>query len=89
MQYPQPFNNIHATSATGNDILAEAREFIQGKLYFMSLNDAPPNFQTIHFFSIDTVLVYINFFADFGPSNIAQVVRFCEIMQEKFKVPTY
>lgn len=83
----------HASPAS-NEILASAREFIQGwglltldKLYFLSLSEQPPKLQHIHFFSIDTVLVYINFYADFGPSNLSQVVRFCEILQEKFITP--
>jgi hypothetical protein len=91
MQFPLQFK-LHATSATGNDILASARQFIQGrtfnsdKLYFLSTTEQPAAYQHIHFFSIDSSLVYINFFADFGPSNLAHVVRFCQLLQEKFHV---
>ena len=77
----------HATSANGADLLANAREFIKGKLYLLACNEIPPRFQHIHFFSIDSILVYINFYLDFGPSNLAQTVRFCEILQEKFQNP--
>ncbi|KAL2915651.1 cell division control protein 14 [Polyrhizophydium stewartii] len=87
-----PFSTLggllnHATSATGNDILASAREFVKDKLYFTSLNFAPPQYAQIHFFSIDTQLVYINFYSDFGPSNLSHVMRFCEMLQEKFRNP--
>ncbi|KAJ1551937.1 Dual specificity protein phosphatase cdc14a, partial [Cladochytrium tenue] len=33
------------------------------------------------------VLVYVSFYADFGPNNLAHVIRFCELMQAKFRNP--
>ncbi|KAJ3034992.1 Dual specificity protein phosphatase cdc14a [Rhizophlyctis rosea] len=74
----------HASSTSGADILMNAREFIKDKLYFTSLPSAPPSFPNIHFFSVDSTLVYVNFYSDFGPSNIAHVVRFCDMLGEKF-----
>lgn len=53
----------------------------------MCSNEQPPASRNVHYFSIDSVLVYVNFYADFGPSNIGQLVRFCQIMQEKLASP--
>ena len=76
----------HNSSTSGDQILANAREIIPNKLYFTSIPFHPQQFQDIHFFSIDHILIYINFYSDFGPNNLAQVFRFCEILQDKFKV---
>ncbi|KAJ3110520.1 Dual specificity protein phosphatase cdc14a [Phlyctochytrium bullatum] len=72
-QYAAPIRSIHKFSG------------IYNKLYFTSLSHTPHQYPNLHFFSIDNVLVYINFYSDFGPSNLAHVIRFCEMMQEKFK----
>ncbi|KAJ3108667.1 Dual specificity protein phosphatase cdc14a [Phlyctochytrium planicorne] len=77
----------HSISATPADVLANSREFIKNKLYFTSLSQTPPQYPTVHFFTIDHILVYINFYSDFGPSNLSHVVRFCEVVKEKFKNP--
>ena len=39
--------------------------------------------QRVHFFSIDSELVYWNFFLDFGPLNLGQLYRFCEKLNSK------
>jgi len=44
---------------------------------------------SIHYFTIDDKLRYISFFADFGPLNIAQVIKFCDLLNSKFKVNVY
>ncbi|KAJ3008536.1 Dual specificity protein phosphatase cdc14a, partial [Thoreauomyces humboldtii] len=77
----------HATSASAADVLGNAREFIPERLYFTWLSQHPGQFTSAHFFSIDQILVYINFYSDFGPNNLAHVVRFCDIVQEKLKNP--
>lgn len=73
--------------------LANAKEFIKGisrvdldKLFFVCLSRAPQDTDNIHFFTVDNTFVYTNFYADFGPSNMAHVVRFCYYMQDKFHV---
>ena len=45
----------------------------------MAVPSLPPSSvtQSAHFFSIDTELVYWNFFLDFGPLNLGQLHRFC------------
>ncbi|KAI8805505.1 dual specificity protein phosphatase [Cladochytrium replicatum] len=77
----------HASSATAADLLANAKEFIKDKLYFTCLSRAPPQFPNVHFFTIDGVLNYVNFFSDFGPSSFAHVLRFAQILTEKFQNP--
>lgn len=39
--------------------------------------------QRIHYFSIDSELIYWNFFLDFGPLNLGQLYRFCEKLNSK------
>ena len=41
-----------------------------------------------HFFNVDNELVYEPFFADFGPLNIANLHRFCAILNDKLAVST-
>ncbi|KAI8825685.1 dual specificity protein phosphatase [Fimicolochytrium jonesii] len=77
----------HATSVSATDILGSAHEFLKDKLYYTSVLGNPGQYPNVNFFSIDRVLVYINFYSDFGPSNLAHVIRFCDIMQDKLKNP--
>jgi cell division cycle 14 len=39
----------------------------------------------IHFFNMDKELVYWNFFLDFGPLNLGQLVRFSQKLNDKLK----
>jgi hypothetical protein len=39
----------------------------------------------IHFFNMDNELVYWNFFLDFGPLNLGQLVRFSQKLNDKLK----
>lgn len=59
-------------------------EFIQDRLYYVPLS-APPMAVSPqrHFFSIDSELVYWNFFLDFGPLNFGQLYRFCALLNSK------
>jgi len=63
------------------------QEFIKDKLYLTWTNKpiTVSARSSIHYFTIDDKLRYISFFADFGPLNIAQVVKFCELLNSKFK----
>ena len=76
----------HNSPTNGNGLLQNAKEIIPDRLYFTSVPFHPPQFQDLHFFSIDQILIYVNFYADFGPNNLSQVFRFCQILQEKFQV---
>ena len=59
----------------------------KGKVYYVALPTAPPAqaMQAAHFFSIDTQLVYWNFFLDFGPLNLGQLYRFCQMLNSKLQ----
>ncbi|KAL7490356.1 hypothetical protein ACHAW6_016125 [Cyclotella cf. meneghiniana] len=47
------------------------------------------NKKEIHYFSIDTTLIYWNFFLDFGPLNLGQLYRFCSLVNHKLVAPEY
>ena len=49
-----------------------------GRVQYVSLPAQPPAHvaSTAYFFSIDTDLIYWNFFLDFGPLNLGQLYRF-------------
>ncbi|KAJ3072920.1 Dual specificity protein phosphatase cdc14a [Podochytrium sp. JEL0797] len=74
-------------SAISYNPLGHAREFIKDRLYYTWLTQAPQQTQSVHYFSVDNTLVYINFYSDFGPNSLAHVIRFCEIMREKLNNP--
>jgi cell division cycle 14 len=89
MQYRNPYYQAPQTAPQAIDETADlsnAREFIKEKLYFISVSRLPAPVQNVHFFTIDQQFVYTNFYADFGPSNMSHVVRFCNFMQQKFDV---
>lgn len=60
-------------------------EVLKEKLYFASFAKPPPPTAGIHYFSTDRSLVYWNFFLDFGPMNLGQTYRFCQMVQDKLK----
>ncbi|ORY36718.1 phosphatases II [Rhizoclosmatium globosum] len=64
------------------------REFIKDRLYYTWVSQAPQQTQNVHYFTIDNTLIYINFYSDFGPNSLAHVIRFCEMMREKFNNPS-
>lgn len=89
MQYRNPYYQAQQTAPQPVDEtanLSNAREFIKEKLYFVSLSHPPTQLPNVHFFTIDQQFVYTNFYADFGPSNMSHVVRFCNFLQQKFDV---
>lgn len=63
--------------------LAKAVEFIRDRLYYVTLRAVPRERPGAHFFCIDDELVYWNFFLDFGPLNLGQTYRFCQILSHK------
>jgi cell division cycle 14 len=48
-------------------------------------SDPPTAKKQIHFFNIDSELVYWNFFLDFGPLNLGQFHRFCAKLNDKLR----
>lgn len=65
--------------------LIVACEFMKDRLYFATLRNRPKSTINIHYFSIDEELVYENFYADFGPLNLAMVYRYCCKLNKKLK----
>jgi cell division cycle 14 len=56
-----------------------AVELIPDRLYFASFGCHPQSTHAVTFFSTDHVFQYSPYFADFGPLNISNVVRFAKI----------
>ncbi|XP_054567924.1 dual specificity protein phosphatase CDC14A isoform X4 [Eptesicus fuscus] len=65
--------------------LIGACEFMKDRLYFATLRNRPKSTVHIHYFSIDEELVYENFYADFGPLNLAMLYRYCCKLNKKLK----
>ena len=63
--------------------LSKAVEFVKGRLYYVALRSRPRDSTSSHFFCVDDELVYWNFFLDFGPLNLGQLYRFCQILSNK------
>nr|XP_012642692.1 dual specificity protein phosphatase CDC14B isoform X4 [Microcebus murinus] len=55
------------------------------RLCFAILYSRPKSASNIHYFSIDNELEYENFYADFGPLNLAMVYRYCCKINKKLK----
>lgn len=70
-----------------NEVLVCAAEFIKDRLYFVTLRTTvkPRSTQNTHYFSIDDELVYENFYADFGPLNLAMLYRYCQKVNKKLR----
>lgn len=47
----------------------------------------PVKRRRIHYFSIDSELIYWNFFLDFGPLNLGQLYKFCQKLNLKLRDP--
>ncbi|KAI8508959.1 Dual specificity protein phosphatase cdc14a [Branchiostoma belcheri] len=62
-----------------------ASEFIKDRLYFATLRGKPRSTANTHYFCVDDELVYENFYADFGPLNLAMVYRYCCKLNKKLK----
>jgi len=71
----------------GNDVLVCASEYIQDRLYFVTLKTSsrPKSTANTHYFTIDDELMYENFYADFGPLNLSLLYRFCTKLNRKLK----
>eukprot|EP00794_Sanderia_malayensis_P008120 gene8120-8990_t len=65
--------------------VANACEFIKDRLYFATLRIRPRTNSTTHYFCVDDELVYENFYADFGPLNLAMLYRYCNKLNKKLK----
>ncbi|XP_051852725.1 dual specificity protein phosphatase CDC14B isoform X4 [Antechinus flavipes] len=59
---------------------------ITDRLCFAILYQKPKSAANIHYFSVDDEFEYENFFADFGPLNLAMVYRYCCKINKKLKI---
>ncbi|KAM9849187.1 dual specificity protein phosphatase CDC14AB isoform 2-T2 [Aulostomus maculatus] len=62
-----------------------AAEFIKERLYFATLRSKPKSTANTHYFCTDDEFVYENFYADFGPLNLAMMFRYCCKLNKKLK----
>ena len=60
-------------------------EFGLGRLFWVCMRHVPVDTEDSSFFSTDDVLVYDPYYGDFGPLNIAQVCRYCRMLDHKIK----
>ncbi|RMC19070.1 hypothetical protein DUI87_03674 [Hirundo rustica rustica] len=66
------------------------QEEVFDRLYFAILYQKPKSgAANTHYFCIDDELVYENFYADFGPLNLAMVYRYCCKLNKKLKALQY
>ncbi|XP_067839309.1 dual specificity protein phosphatase CDC14C-like isoform X4 [Heptranchias perlo] len=70
-----------AALAAGTDVYIR----VQDRLYLAILRHKPKNTANTHYFSVDDELVYENFYADFGPLNMAMLYRYCCKLNKKIK----
>ncbi|XP_077308948.1 dual specificity protein phosphatase CDC14A isoform X2 [Lithobates pipiens] len=68
-----------------NQELISAAEIIKDRLYFATLRNKPKSTINTHYFCTDEELVYENFYADFGPLNLALLYRYCCKLNKKLK----
>ncbi|XP_065833977.1 dual specificity protein phosphatase CDC14A-like isoform X2 [Oscarella lobularis] len=60
-------------------------EVIKDRLYFATLRTCPRSTPSVHYFNIDDEFHYENFYADFGPLNLAMLYRYCCKLNKKLK----
>ncbi|XP_029985445.1 dual specificity protein phosphatase CDC14AB isoform X2 [Sphaeramia orbicularis] len=60
-------------------------EFIRERLYFATLRSKPKSTANTHYFCTDDEFIYENFYADFGPLNLAMLYRYCCKLNKKLK----
>ncbi|XP_068581580.1 dual specificity protein phosphatase CDC14AB [Cebidichthys violaceus] len=60
-------------------------QFIKERLYFATLRSKPKSTANTHYFCTDDEFSYENFYADFGPLNLAMLYRYCCKLNKKLK----
>ena len=56
------------------------RRVLPQRLYYMTVLEMPLDTDEMDFFCTDEVFIYNNYFLDFGPLNIAQIYKFCVVV---------
>ncbi|CAK8688947.1 unnamed protein product [Clavelina lepadiformis] len=75
---------VHSVLSEDNDLVSAA-EIIKDQFYFATLRTKPKSTSHTHYFCVDDELIYENFYADFGPLNLAQLHRYCNKVNKKLK----
>ncbi|XP_017267894.1 dual specificity protein phosphatase CDC14B isoform X3 [Kryptolebias marmoratus] len=70
---------------TLDDVSSRCVEFLKDQLFFAILQQKIKSTAERHCFCIDEELAYENFYADFGPLNLAMFYRFCCKLTKKLK----
>uniref|UniRef100_H2TD45 Cell division cycle 14Ab n=1 Tax=Takifugu rubripes TaxID=31033 RepID=H2TD45_TAKRU len=70
--------------AEDSELLGSA-ELIRERLYFATLRSKPKSTANTHYFCTDDEFIYENFYADFGPLNLAMLYRYCCKLNKKLK----
>ncbi|XP_072290160.1 dual specificity protein phosphatase CDC14B isoform X2 [Eucyclogobius newberryi] len=78
------FRSVRA-AMTADDVFSRCAEIIKDQLYFARLQQKIKSSADRHCFCIDDELAYENFYADFGPLNLAMFYRFCCKLTKKLK----
>ena len=64
-----------------------ARPCYTGRLYLMSTPEDPEPTHGVHFFTMDKVMKYMPFCADFGPFNLGMMHHFNEVLKRLMSSP--
>ncbi|XP_054458712.1 dual specificity protein phosphatase CDC14AB isoform X2 [Anoplopoma fimbria] len=65
--------------------MTDQSELIKERLYFATLRSKPKSTANTHYFCTDDEFFYENFYADFGPLNLAMLYRYCCKLNKKLK----
>ncbi|KAM3620218.1 uncharacterized protein V6R79_019836 [Siganus canaliculatus] len=76
---------LFRTTAEADTELLGAVQFIKERLYFATLRSKPKSTANTHYFCTDDEFPYENFYADFGPLNLAMLYRYCCKLNKKLK----
>jgi len=68
--------------------VANVVEIMPSRLYWLARRTVPKDTATSHFFSIDAMLRYDAFNADFGPLSLGQTFRYCRMVEAKLNNPS-
>jgi len=60
-----------------------------GRLYFMTTTTDPGSTPGAHFFTMDKIMRYMPFCADFGPFNLGMMHHFCEVLKDILMQPRH
>lgn len=67
--------------------LLQPAPVLEGRLYFSTVVGDPEPKHGMHFFTMDKVMRYMPFCADFGPFNLGMTHHFCEVLRELISSP--